>query len=249
MSSNARINRFATAVHMQLWKRIGEAFLALITVGFALWPLSASFAEAAVNIPPPAVDEPVSGTSEAVVLAGGCFWGVQGVFQHVKGVTSAVSGYAGGTAETAHYDTVSSSRTGHAEAVKVTFDPHQVSYGQILQIYFSVVHDPTELNRQGPDVGPQYRSAIFAANGSQLEIAQAYIQQLNQARVFPKPIVTRADRMTGFYPAESYHQDYLTLNPYSPYIMINDLPKIADLKQVFPELYRDIPVLVTKSGT
>jgi peptide-methionine (S)-S-oxide reductase len=249
MSSNATINRIVTAVQKQLPNGARGTLLAVAAVGFALWYLSAASSHASVIIPPPAVDEPVSGNSETVVLAGGCFWGVQGVFQHVKGVTSAVSGYSGGTAETAHYETVSSSRTGHAEAVQVTFDPHQVSFGQILQIYFSVVHDPTELNRQGPDVGPQYRSAIFAANPSQLEVARAYLQQLSQARVFPQPIVTTADRLTGFYPAESYHQDFLTLNPHYPYIVINDLPKITDLKQLFPEVYRDTPVLVTKSGT
>jgi peptide-methionine (S)-S-oxide reductase len=248
VSFNATINRIVTAVHKQLPKGVRGTLLAVAAVGLALWHVSASSSSAAVIIPPPAVDEPVSGTSETVVLAGGCFWGVQGVFQHVKGVTSAVSGYSGGTADTAHYETVSSGRTSHAEAVQVTFDPHQVSFGQILQIYFSVVHDPTELNRQGPDVGPQYRSAIFAANPAQLEVAQAYINQLKQARVFPQPIVTTANGLTGFYPAESYHQDFLTLHPHYPYIVINDLPKIADLKQLFPELYRDTPVLVTKSG-
>jgi peptide-methionine (S)-S-oxide reductase len=249
MSSNTRINRIVTAVYKQLPKGVRGALLAVAAVGLALWHVSASSSSASVIIPPPAVDEPVSGSSETVVLAGGCFWGVQGVFQHVKGVTSAVSGYSGGTAETAHYEAVSSGQTGHAEAVKVTFNPHQVSFGRILQIYFSVVHDPTELNRQGPDVGPQYRSAIFASNPSQFKVARAYIQQLSQARVFPQPIVTTADGLTGFYPAESYHQDFLTLNPHYPYIVINDLPKIADLKQLFPEFYRDTPVLVTKSGT
>jgi peptide-methionine (S)-S-oxide reductase len=249
MSSNATISRIVTAVQKQLPNGARGTFLAVAAVGFALWYLSAASSHASVIIPPPAVDEPVSGNSETVVLAGGCFWGVQGVFQHVKGVTSAVSGYAGGTAETAHYGTVSSGRTGHAEAVQVTFDPHQVSFGQILQIYFSVVHDPTELNRQGPDVGPQYRSAIFAANPAQLESARAYITQLNEARVFPQAIVTTANELTDFYPAENYHQDFLTLNPRYPYIVINDLPKVADLKQLFPEVYRDTPVLVTKSGT
>jgi peptide-methionine (S)-S-oxide reductase len=205
MSSNTRINRIVTAVYKQLPKGVRGALLAVAAVGLALWHVSASSSSASVIIPPPAVDEPVSGSSETVVLAGGCFWGVQGVFQHVKGVTSAVSGYSGGTAETAHYEAVSSGQTGHAEAVKVTFNPHQVSFGRILQIYFSVVHDPTELNRQGPDVGPQYRSAIFASNPSQFEVARAYIQQLSQARVFPQPIVTTADGLTGFYPAESYH--------------------------------------------
>jgi peptide-methionine (S)-S-oxide reductase len=249
MSTSATLNRMVTAVQKQLPKGVRGTLLPIAAVGLALSQVSASSSGASVIIPPPAIDEPVSGISETIVLAGGCFWGVQGVFQHVEGVTSAVSGYAGGTAESAHYETVSSGRTGHAEAVQVTFNPRQVSFGQILQIYFSVVHDPTELNRQGPDVGPQYRSAIFAANPSQLEIARAYLRQLSQARVFPQPIVTTADRLTGFYPAESYHQDFLTLNPHYPYIVINDLPKIADLKQLFPELYRDTPVLVTKTGT
>jgi peptide-methionine (S)-S-oxide reductase len=243
------VSRLATAYQRHLKRAIGGPVLVAAAVGFGLWRLVDLSASAAVAVPPPAVDEPVRGDSEAVVLAGGCFWGVQGVFQHVKGVTSAVSGYSGGTADTAHYETVSSGRTGHAESVKVTFDPHQVSLGRILQIYFSVVHDPTELDRQGPDVGSQYRSAIFTANDAQLEVARAYISQLNQARVFPKPVVTTAERLTGFYPAEAYHQDFLTLHPHYPYIVINDLPKVADLKQLFPELYRDAPILVTKSGT
>jgi peptide-methionine (S)-S-oxide reductase len=181
-------------------------------------------------------------------MMGGCFWGVQGVFQHVKGVTSAVSGYSGGAAETARYEAVSSGRTGHAEAVKVTFDPQQISYGQILQIYFSVVHDPTELNRQGPDTGPQYRSAIFPANADQTRVAEAYIDQLNKAGVFPKPIATRIEAFKGFYPAEAYHQDFLTRNPHYPYIVINDLPKIDNLKQLFAPVYRAQPVLVANSN-
>ncbi len=249
MSSNASVNGLATALHRRLKKNIGGSLLVAAVVGFGLWRLVDLSANAADIIPPPAVDEPVGGVPETVVLAGGCFWGVQGVFQHVKGVTSAISGYSGGAADTAQYETVSAGWTGHAESVKVTFDPHQVSLGQILQIYFSVVHDPTELDRQGPDVGSQYRSAIFTANDAQLEVARAYISQLNQARVFPKPVVTTADRLTGFYPAEAYHQDFLTLHPHYPYIVINDLPKVADLKQLFPELYRDAPILVTKSGT
>lgn len=249
MSSNATVSSLTTALYRHLKKTIGGPALIAAAVGFGLWRLADLSANAAVTIPPPAVGEPASGASETVVLAGGCFWGVQGVFQHVKGVTNAVSGYSGGTPDTAHYETVSSGRTGHAEAVKVTFDPHQVSLGQILQIYFSVVHDPTELNRQGPDVGSQYRSAIFAASKAQLEVARAYINQLNQARVFPKPIVTTSDRRTEFYPAEGYHQDFLALHPRHAYIVINDLPKVADLKQLFPELYRDTPVLVTKTGT
>ena len=249
MSSNASVNRFTTAVYRNLKKTIGGPALVAAVVGFGLWRLVDLSANAAVIIPPPSIDEPLGAASETVVLAGGCFWGVQGVFQHVKGVTSAVSGYSGGTADTAHYETVSAGRTGQAESFKVTFDPHQVSLGRILQIYFSVVHDPTEPDRQGPDVGSQYRSAIFAASDAQLEVARAYINQLNRARVFPKPLVTTADRLTGFYPAEAYHQDFLTLHPHYPYIVINDLPKVADLKQLLPDLYRDTPVLVTKSGT
>ena len=205
-----------------------------------------SAAESARSIPPPGLDEPASpqAASEVAVLAGGCFWGVQGVFQHVEGVTSAVSGYAGGAASMAHYDMVSTNTTGHAEAVQVTFDPRRVSYGRILQIYFSVAHDPTELNRQGPDVGTQYRSAIFPANPEQAHIAEAYVAQLNQAHVFDAPIVTKIEPGRDFYPAESYHQDFLTRNPRYPYIVINDLPKIENLKRLFPDLYSATPALV-----
>jgi peptide-methionine (S)-S-oxide reductase len=205
-----------------------------------------SAAESARSIPPPALDEPADAQapSEMAILAGGCFWGVQGVFQHVEGVISAVSGYAGGAADTAHYEMVSSNTTGHAESVKVTFDPHRISYGRILQIYFSVAHDPTELNRQGPDVGTQYRSAIFPTNPEQARIAEAYIAQLNQAHVFDAPVVTKVESGRAFYPAEDYHQDFLTRNPRYPYIVINDLPKIDNLKRLFPELYHTTPVLV-----
>jgi peptide-methionine (S)-S-oxide reductase len=204
-----------------------------------------SAAESALSIPPPGLDEPASpqGTSEVAVLAGGCFWGVQGVFQHVEGVTSAVSGYAGGAANTAHYDTVSTNTTGHAEAVQVTFDPRRVSYGRILQIYFSVAHDPTELNRQGPDVGTQYRSAIFPTNSEQTSIAKAYIAQLNQTHAFNEALVTKIEPGRDFYPAEDYHQDFLTRNSNYPYIVANDLPKIENLKRLFPDLYRTTPVL------
>jgi peptide-methionine (S)-S-oxide reductase len=169
---------------------------------------------------------------------------VQGVFQHVKGVTNAVSGYAGGDRKTAEYETVSGGRTGHAESVQVTYDPRQISYGRILQIFFSVVHDPTELNRQGPDTGTQYRSAIFPVKAEQADVAKAYIAQLDQAHSFKKPIVTRIEADRAFYPAENYHQDFLTRNPRNPYIAINDLPKIEDLKRLLPELYRATPVLV-----
>jgi peptide-methionine (S)-S-oxide reductase len=178
------------------------------------------------------------------VFAGGCFWGVQGVFQHVAGVANAVSGYSGGDAASAQYETVSGGETGHAESVQVSFDPHQVTYGKLLQIYFSVVHDPTQLNRQGPDRGTQYRSALFPQNADQKRVAEAYIAQLNQVRAFAKPIVTRIEAFKGFYPAEGYHQNYLTLNPQNPYIAFNDLPKVAALQRLFPTLYRDKPVLV-----
>ena len=206
-------------------------------------------AESAHVIAPPAIDEQAAQTkSEIAVFAGGCFWGVQGVFQHVEGVTNAVSGYAGGAKETAHYELVGSGRTGHAESVRITYDPRKISYGRLLQIYFSVAHDPTQLNRQGPDSGTQYRSAIFPTNAEQARVANAYIAQLNQAHAFNAAIVTRVEPDKNFYPAEAYHQDYLTRNPRQPYILFNDLPKITNLKRVFPDLYRDDPVLVANSG-
>jgi peptide-methionine (S)-S-oxide reductase len=197
-------------------------------------------------VPAPIADEtPASGAaSEVAVLAGGCFWGVQGVFQHVDGVTSAVSGYTGGKADTAQYETVGSGVTGHAESVRVTFDPRRISYGRILQIYFSVAHDPTELNRQGPDRGTQYRSTIFPMTVEQQSIAKAYIAQLNMAHAFPATVVTTIEMNRIFYPAEGYHQDYLTRHPDNPYIAYNDLPKIRELQQLFPDRYRDSPVLV-----
>src|SRR3954453_14062087 len=187
-----------------------------------------SAAEVARVIPAPVTEQSAArtSTSEVAVLAGGCFWGVQGVFQHVAGVTSAVSGYVGGAKDTSHYEIVGSGRTGHAEAVRVTFDPTRISYGQILHIYFSVAHDPTQLDRQGPDVGPQYRSAIFARDAEQRRVAEGYIAQLGGAKVFGRPIVTEVDALTGFYPAEGYHQNYATLHPDNPYIRYNDLPKV-----------------------
>ena len=201
--------------------------------------------EKATVIPPPDAEPPASAATSAVaVFAGGCFWGVQGVYQHVKGVTSAVSGYAGGDKNTARYEIVSGGGSGHAESVRVTYDPRLVSYGRLLQVFFSVVHDPTQLNRQGPDVGPQYRSAIFPANAEQDRMARAYIAQLNQARVFRAGIKTTIELDRPFFDAERYHQDYLTNHPSEPYIMYNDLPKIAELKRVFPDLYRSTPVLV-----
>jgi len=219
--------------------------LALVA-SVAFWA-SRSSAESGRAIPAPAVDEPAGASSEVAVLAGGCFWGVQGVFQHVDGVTSAVSGYAGGAKDTAEYEQVSTGTTGHAESVRVTFDPRKISYGRILQIYFSVAHDPTELNRQGPDSGTQYRSAIFPTNAEQARIAAAYIAQLDQAHVFPAPIVTKIEDGKAFYPAEAYHQDYLTLHPNQPYIAINDLPKLGELQRLFPSLYRADPVLVASA--
>jgi peptide-methionine (S)-S-oxide reductase len=199
----------------------------------------------AKTIPLPTVDASAGqATSQVAVFAGGCFWGIQGVFQHVKGVSNAVSGYAGGDQKSAIYEVVSSGTTGHAESVQITFDPKVVSYGQLLQIFFSV-HDPTELDRQGPDYGTQYRSAIFPTNAEQADVAKAYIAQLDQAHVFGNAIVTKIEPGHAFYPAEAYHQDFLTRNPNDAYIMINDLPKIESLKQLFPNEYRADPVLVS----
>ena len=219
---------------------------ALICLPLAALAASPAAAEPAVAIPAPTHDAaaPAAAGLQRIVLAGGCFWGVQAVFQHTKGVTAAVSGYAGGDKSTAQYELVGTGRTGHAESVAVTFDPKQISYGKILQIYFSVAHNPTELNYQGPDRGPSYRSAIFYANDEQKRIAEAYIAQLNKAHVFAEPIVTTLEPLNGFYPAEDYHQDYLVLHPSAPYIVFNDLPKVANLKRLFPADYRDVPVTV-----
>ncbi|GMP03703.1 peptide-methionine (S)-S-oxide reductase MsrA [Bradyrhizobium sp. TM239] len=204
-------------------------------------------AEDAVVIPAPAMDAAPASGMQTAVIAGGCFWGVQGVFQHTAGVVNAVSGYAGGTKATADYQTVSSGRTGHAEAVEIKFDPKKISYGKILQIYFSVAHDPTQLNRQGPDVGTQYRSAVFTTSDEQKKVAEAYIAQLNGAKVFTKPIVTKVGALEAFYPAEAYHQDYLTLHPNQPYIAYNDLPKVENLKKLFADNYIEKPTLVSAS--
>jgi peptide-methionine (S)-S-oxide reductase len=200
-------------------------------------------AEQTVVIPAPAMDLPAEGTQTAV-LAGGCFWGVQGVLQHTKGVLNAVSGYAGGAKETANYPASGTGTTGHAESVRVNYDPKVVSYGKLLQIYFSVIHDPTQLNRQGPDSGTQYRSTIFVQNDSQKKVAEAYIAQLNSTKLFKNPIVTTIETGKPFYTAEDYHQDYLTLHPYQPYIVFNDAPKIEAMKKIFAENYRDQPILV-----
>ena len=223
------------------------AALALLTGGTVWYGRAGAAAQAAVALPAPSTDPvpPPGNANETAVIAGGCFWGVQGVFQHVKGVSGAVSGYAGGAESTARYEDVGSGRTGHAEAVRISYDPRQISYARILQIFFSVAHDPTQLNRQGPDTGPQYRSTIFAQNLEQARIAQAYIAQLTQAKTFgSKPIVTVIELQKPFYPAEAYHQDYLTRNPTQPYIVQNDLPKIEDLKRLFADRYRATPVLV-----
>jgi peptide-methionine (S)-S-oxide reductase len=224
------------------------ALLLIPFVGFATNLTQA--AEPAVAVPPPTLDEAASTGSglQTAVLAGGCFWGVQGVYEHTKGVTAAVSGYAGGKKETAHYEMVGTGRTGHAESVSVTFDPQQITYGKILQIYFSVAHNPTELNYQGPDEGTQYRSAIFYANDEQKRVAGAYIAELDKAHVFGEPIVTKLEPLTGFYPAEDYHQDFLVLHPSYPYIAYNDLPKVDNLKRLFADNYRDTPVTVVASN-
>lgn len=225
---------------------LGVALLA-VAAAFTSWQSPAGAAEEAVVIPAPAVDETPSPGLEKAVFAGGCFWGVQGVFQHVKGVTNAVSGYSGGEAGTAQYEMVGTGATGHAESVEVTYDPSKVTYGQLLHVFFSVAHNPTQLNYQGPDHGPQYRSAIFFANNEQKKVAQSYIEQLGKAKVFAEPIVTKMEAFRAFYPAEGYHQDFLTLNPTYPYIVYNDLPKIENLKQIFPDLYSEKPVLVSEA--
>jgi peptide-methionine (S)-S-oxide reductase len=223
---------------------ISRAVLLLVLATFNNLPARA--AETGTAIPAPAFDPPEASSESlsTAVLAGGCFWGVQGVFQHVKGVESAVSGYAGGDKALAHYHDVSSGRSGHAESVEVIFNPRIVTYGQILQIYFSVAHDPTQVDRQGPDVGTQYRSAIFYTDESQRTIAEKYIAQLDQVHAFRQHVATRLERLQSFYPAESYHQDYLFLHPSSPYIAINDLPKLENLRRLYGDLYRAEPKLV-----
>ena len=230
---------------------ISKTVLRLVAVALFIGVVAAGLGRAAPDekarvVPPPVMDEQRSRSTPAVmVIAGGCFWGVQGVFQHVKGVTGAISGYAGGPQGGAKYELVSGGATGHAESVQVTYDPRQITFGRLLQVYFSVAHDPTERNRQGPDIGPQYRSAIFPLDEEQARIAEAYIAQLNAARAFSAPIVTTIEPGRTFYPAEDYHQDYLTRHPRVPYIVINDLPKIEALKRLFPERYRADPVLVS----
>lgn len=218
---------------------MNRRFAALIApalgVALAAWFPSAG----ATRLPDPAVDIPLARAagSQTAVLAGGCFWGVEGVFEHVKGVTRVVSGYAGGDADTATYPQVSTGRTGHAESVRIDYDPSRISYGTLLKVFFAVAHDPTELNRQGPDTGTQYRSAVFYASAEQKRVADDYVAQLQRARVFPRPIVTQVVPLKGFYDAEAYHQNYLEHHPNQPYIVINDLPKIANLQRQFPSLY------------
>ncbi|MET0231790.1 MAG: peptide-methionine (S)-S-oxide reductase MsrA [Rhodanobacteraceae bacterium] len=234
MSSTTRRPIFGT---------LGRAVALALVLGTAACGRSGAV-ETAVVVPPPAADEPANGvTSEKAVLAGGCFWGVQGVFQHVKGVTEAVSGYTGGAASTARYESVGLGDTGHAESVQVTFDPRVISYGEILRIHFSVAHDPTEKNRQGPDVGTQYRSTIFPLDASQEKVAQAYIAQLDAAKTFGEPLATTVEPGRTFYRAEDYHQDFLAHNPSYPYIAINDLPKIDNLRKAFPDRFNSEPVL------
>jgi peptide-methionine (S)-S-oxide reductase len=229
---------------MPLRKLAGGAVAALVLVAGLAWTVATS-QERAVLLPAAANDSPKkSGRLETAVLAGGCFWGMQGVFEHVRGVRGVVAGYAGGPARKARYEDVETGATGHAESIQVTFDPAQVTYGELLQVFFSVAHDPTQLNRQGPDSGTQYRSVIFYADDQQRHLAENYIAQLTQAKSFARPIVTSVDELKGFYPAEGYHQDYYLKNPHAPYIVINDLPKIRNLQQLYPDYYRDSPVMV-----
>jgi peptide-methionine (S)-S-oxide reductase len=210
--------------------------LGALLVGFTVYSAGSGVKEA---VPSPTADAPKATTSgqQTVVVSGGCFWGVQAVFQHVKGVKDATSGYSGGEAKTADYETVSEGRSGHAESVKVTYDPSQVTFGELLRVFFSVAHDPTELNRQGPDEGTQYRSMIFYTTDEQKQIADAYIAQLEQAKVFKHKIVTQVVPLKAFYPAEAYHQNYATIHPDNPYIVFNDAPKVSNLRKEFPDLY------------
>jgi peptide-methionine (S)-S-oxide reductase len=243
MSPNFAKSRFAHRIRPTLM------VAGLLLLGGTLFLAVSSSAEEGRVVPAPMQDEKAgSAASEVAILAGGCFWGVQGVFQHVAGVTSAVSGYAGGDQANAEYERVSTGTTGHAESVRITYDPSKISYGHLLQIYFSVAHDPTLLNRQGPDHGTQYRSALFPTSAEQTAVASAYVAQLDQAHVFDAAIVTKIEPGRAFFPAEAYHQDFLTRNPTYPYIAINDMPKVANLKRLFPDLYRPEPVLVAAAG-
>jgi peptide-methionine (S)-S-oxide reductase len=235
----------ANKIQAAFWNTLPVAIL--LGIAGVLWSAQGPAAASAIPLPDPVVDQQTAGGEPQVaVIAGGCFWGVQAVFQHTRGVLNAVSGYAGGEKSTAEYEVVSSGVTGHAESVQVTYDPKQVSYGQLLQVFFSVVHDPTQFNRQGPDTGTQYRSAVFYSTPQQKDAAEKYIAQLEAAKLFPKRIVTQVSPLKGFYPAEAYHQDYATRHPNTPYIATFDLPKIANLKAAMPRLYREKPVLVSQ---
>ncbi|HEY2093164.1 MAG TPA: peptide-methionine (S)-S-oxide reductase MsrA [Thermoanaerobaculia bacterium] len=224
-----------TRIHTLLITSV--AFVLAASCGLRAETINRQIPIAAVDTPPAEAKR-----SEVAVLAGGCFWGLQGMFEHVKGVTKVVAGYSGGEAATAHYEMVGTETTGHAESVEITFDPKQISYGQLLRLYFSVAHDPTQLNRQGPDSGPSYRSEIFTNSPTQERVAKAYIAQLNAAKVFGRPIATKVEPLKAFYAAEDYHQDYLIAHPNQPYIAFNDIPKIEALKKVYPECYRPNPV-------
>jgi peptide-methionine (S)-S-oxide reductase len=215
--------------------RVSAVILVMTLAGV----IACSAGDRAVPIPGPAVDATLASAKakQTAVIAGGCFWGIQAVFQHVKGVLDATSGYSGGAASTAEYELVGSGDTGHAESVKITYDASRITYGQLLRVFFSVAHDPTQLNHQGPDTGSQYRSSIFYGSDEQKRIAEAYIAQLDQAKIFPRPIVTQVVPLKAFYPAEAYHQDYATRHPDNPYIVFNDAPKVAHLRQEFPDLY------------
>lgn len=236
----------ASLLYRPLLRRLALLAAVALAAGL-LWLTTASASERAVRLPPPQTDPPAKSGPQTAVLAGGCFWGMQMVFQHVRGVTDVVAGYSGGRKSTANYETVSTGDTGHAESIRITYNPKVISYGKLLQIYFSVATDPTELNRQGPDTGPQYRSNIFYANASQKKQAQAYIEQLGGAHAFRRRIVTRVDPLTGFYPAEAYHQNYGYRHPHSLYIVVNDVPKVQNLKRLFPDYYQDKPVLTNAS--
>jgi peptide-methionine (S)-S-oxide reductase len=222
-----------------MFSKFGLGLIAILALAAVLTWNHADAASGALVLPDPIVDSAATAaTPQSVVLSGGCFWGIQAVYQHLKGVSEAISGYSGGAASTAQYEIVSTGNTGHAESVKITFDARQVSFGQVLKVFFSVAHDPTQLNRQGPDFGSQYRSVIFYANDEQKHIAEAYIDQINRAKVFPRPIVTQIVPLKAFYAAEDYHQNYATLHPDDPYIAYNDLPKVDHLRQQFPALYK-----------
>jgi peptide-methionine (S)-S-oxide reductase len=230
-------------IQSTFWNTLPVLIL-LLVAGF-LWSAAGPAAATAIPLPDPVVDQQsASDESQTAVIAGGCFWGIQAVFQHTKGVQLAVSGYSGGLKTNPTYEEITTGRTGHAESVQIKFNPREISYGQILKIFFSVAHDPTQLNRQGPDVGTQYRSAIFYTDGEQKKVAEAYIAQLDKAGAFKSPIVTKVGQLAVFYTAEDYHQDYAIKHPTQPYIAIHDLPKVENLKQLFPSFYRTTPVTV-----